>query len=95
MDAGIGVDEDALGGESLGAVAGDCIAVIKVAVLGGVEFNLPVIFELGGDTAIERNGVCRWTSQRVPSWPASVPRKPAASGPATRILCLATRAVPP
>jgi hypothetical protein len=70
MNARVGVDEDAHGGESLGAVDGDCMAVIKVAVLGGVEFNLPVIVKLGGDTAIERNGVCRWTSQCVPSWPA-------------------------
>ena len=57
MDAGVGMDEDALGGESLGAVAGDGVAVIEVAMLGGIEFNLPVVVEPGGDSAIGRNGL--------------------------------------
>jgi hypothetical protein len=33
MDAGVGVNEDALGGQSLGTVAGDGVAVIEVLVL--------------------------------------------------------------
>jgi len=33
MDTGVGVDQEALGGDSLGAMAGDCIAVVEVAVL--------------------------------------------------------------
>jgi len=56
MDAGVSVNKDALAGESLGAVAGDRIAVIEVAVLGCIEFNLPIVVEPGGDAAISRNG---------------------------------------
>ena len=52
VDAGIGVDEDALRGEALGAVAGDGIAVIKVAMLSGVELNLPIVVRAGRDAAI-------------------------------------------
>ncbi len=37
MDAGIGVNQDALGGESMGTVAGDGVTVIKVAVPGPVS----------------------------------------------------------
>ena len=55
MDAGVGVDEDALGGESLGAVAGDGIAVVEMAMLAGVELDLAVIVEAGGNAAIRRN----------------------------------------
>ena len=35
VDAGIGVHEDALGGEALGTVAGDGVAVVEMAVLAG------------------------------------------------------------
>ncbi len=37
MDACVGVNENALGSEPLRAVAGDCIAMIEVAVLCGIE----------------------------------------------------------
>ena len=47
VDAGIGVDEDAFGGEPLGAMAGDGIAVVKVAVLPSIEFDLAVVVETG------------------------------------------------
>lgn len=47
MDAGIGVNEDALGGEPLGAVAGDGITVIEMAVFVRVKFKLPVVFKPG------------------------------------------------
>ena len=43
MDAGIGVNEDALGGESLGAVAGDGIAVVEMTMLAGVELDPAVL----------------------------------------------------
>jgi hypothetical protein len=35
VDPDVGVDENALGGETLGAVTGDGVAVIKMAVLLG------------------------------------------------------------
>ncbi len=34
VDSGIGMDEHSLGGETLGAVAGDSVAMIEVAMLG-------------------------------------------------------------
>ncbi len=40
MDAGVGVHEDALGGEALRAVAGDGVAVVKVAMLSRIELDL-------------------------------------------------------
>ena len=52
VDAGIGVDEDALGGEALGAVAGDGVAVVEVAMLAGVELDLAIVVEAGGKAAI-------------------------------------------
>ena len=33
VNAGVGIDQDALGGESLGAVTGDGVAVIEMAML--------------------------------------------------------------
>ena len=39
MNAGVGIYEDALGGEALRAVAGDSVPVIKVTVFLGVEFT--------------------------------------------------------
>jgi hypothetical protein len=47
VDAGIGIDQDALGGEALGTVAGDGVPVVEVAVLLGVELNLAVVVETG------------------------------------------------
>ena len=52
MNAGIGIDQDALGGKPLRAVAGDRIAMIEVAMLSGIEFDLPVVVEAGSDSAI-------------------------------------------
>ena len=51
MDAGIGVNENAFGGEPLGTVAGNSIAVIEMAVLAGVEFDLAVVAEVHGHPA--------------------------------------------
>ena len=58
MDAGIGMDENTFGRESLGTVACDRIAVVEVAVpvLRCIEFNLPIVVEPGGDSAVWRNG---------------------------------------
>jgi len=45
VDAGIAVNEDALGGEPLGAVTGDGVAVVEMAVVAGVELDLAVVVE--------------------------------------------------
>ena len=37
VDGCVGVDEDALGGEALGAVAGDGVTVVEVALFGGAR----------------------------------------------------------
>ena len=52
MDAGIGMDEDALGGEALGAVTGDGVAVVEMTMLAGVEFDLAVVVEACRDPTI-------------------------------------------
>ena len=43
VNAGVGVNEDALGGKPLRAVAGDGIAVIEVRMFAGIEFNPAII----------------------------------------------------
>ena len=43
MDAGVGVNETAFGGEVLGSVTGDGIAVVERAVLAGVELDLAAV----------------------------------------------------
>ena len=55
MHFGIGVDENTLGGEALGAVARDGVAVVEMAMLAGVEFDLAVVVESGGETTIGVN----------------------------------------
>ena len=52
VDAGIGVNENAFGGEALGAVTGDGIAVVEMTMLAGVEFDLAVVVEAGGKATI-------------------------------------------
>jgi hypothetical protein len=47
VDACVGIDEDALGGEALGTVAGDGVSVVEVAVLAGIELDLAVVVETG------------------------------------------------
>ncbi len=47
MDAGIGVDEDTLGGEALRAVAGNGVAVIETAVLSSIELDLAAVIQAG------------------------------------------------
>ena len=55
VDAGIGVNENAFGGEALGAVTGDGIAVVEMTMLAGVELDLAVVVEAGGDAAIGKD----------------------------------------
>jgi hypothetical protein len=52
----VGVDEDALGGEALGAVAGDGVAVVEVAMFGGIETGLASRFEAGRNSAFRSDG---------------------------------------
>jgi hypothetical protein len=55
VDTGIGMNEDAFGGEALGAMTGDGVAVVEMSMLAGGELNLPVVVEAGGYTAIGCN----------------------------------------
>ena len=55
VDAGIGVNEDAFGGEALGAVTGDGVAVVKMTMISGVKLDLAVVVEARGNLAIRRN----------------------------------------
>ncbi len=45
VDTGIGVNENAFGGEALGAMTGDGIAVVEMTMLAGVELDLAVVVE--------------------------------------------------
>ena len=54
VDARIGVNEDAFGGEALGAVAGDGVAVVKMTMISGVKLDLAVVVEASGDLATRR-----------------------------------------
>jgi len=45
VDASIGVNENAFGGEALGAVTDDGVAVVEVTMLAGVELDLAVVVE--------------------------------------------------
>src|SRR5579875_3342388 len=57
MNACIGVNKNALGGYTLGAVAGDCVAVVEVPILSAIEFNLPAVVEPGAHSAVRRDGL--------------------------------------
>jgi len=52
VNAGIGMNEDAFGGEALGAVAGDGVPVVEMSMLTGVELDRPVVVEAGGEMGI-------------------------------------------
>ena len=56
MNAGVGVNEHAFGGQALGTVTGDGITVIEVTMIGGIEFDLTVVVETGCDLTVRRNG---------------------------------------
>src|SRR5271157_872991 len=52
VDAGIAVNEDAFGGEALGAVTGNGVAVVEMTMLVGAEFDLAVVVEADGQATI-------------------------------------------
>ena len=52
MDAGIGVNEDPFGSEALRTVTGDGVAVVEMTMLAGVEHDLAVVVEAGGEPTI-------------------------------------------
>ena len=56
MDACIRMNEHALGGQTLGTVAGDSIAIIEVAILRGIEFDLAIIVESCYEAAVGMDG---------------------------------------
>jgi len=56
VDAGIGVNQDALGGQPLRTVAADPVAMVEVPMFGYVEFDMAVVVETSGDAAVGRNG---------------------------------------
>jgi hypothetical protein len=43
VDAGIAMNEDAFCSESLGAMTGDGVAVVKMTILAGVKFDLAAV----------------------------------------------------
>ena len=57
MYRGIDMDQHAVGGESLGAVAGDRIAMIEVAVIPIGKRDRAAIVEAGGDLSMRRDGL--------------------------------------
>ena len=56
MDAGIGVNQYSFGSKALGTVAGDSIAVVEVAMLGRIEFDLAPALKPRDDATIGRDG---------------------------------------
>ncbi len=52
VDARVGMNQHALGSEALGAMAGNGVAMIEVTMFGGIEFDLAVVVEPGGDSAV-------------------------------------------
>jgi len=52
VDSGVSMNEDALGGEALGAVTGNGVAVVEMTMLVGVEFDQAVVVEAGGQATI-------------------------------------------
>ena len=55
VDAGIGVNEDAVGREALGTVTRDGVAVVKMTMISGAKLDLAVVVETRGNLAIRRN----------------------------------------
>ena len=53
VDTGIGVNENAFGGEPLGAMTGDGVAVVEMTMLAGVELDLAIVVEAGGQATVE------------------------------------------
>lgn len=57
MYRGIDVDQHAVGGESLGAVAGDRIAMIEVVVIPIGKRDAAPVVETGADFSMRRDGL--------------------------------------
>jgi len=61
VNAGVSVHEHTLGSEPLGAVAGDSVAVVEVAMLDRIKIDLAAGVEVGLDSSIAasigRNGI--------------------------------------
>ena len=66
VDAGIGMNENAFGSEALGAVASDGIAVVEMTMLAGVELDLMIVVQAGGDSRIKLR--CRLVAEVLPPW---------------------------
>lgn len=56
VDASVGVNQGALGSETLGTVAGYGVAVVEVAVLAGIEFDVPLVVQSCPDSTIWFDG---------------------------------------
>ena len=56
VDGGIGVNENVFGGEALGAMAGDGVAVVEMTMLAGVELDLAVVVEACTEPTIVMDG---------------------------------------
>jgi hypothetical protein len=48
VDSSVRVNENAFGGEALGAVTGDRIPVVEMTMLANVKFDLAVVVEVDG-----------------------------------------------
>ena len=57
VDPSVSVNENAFGGEALGAVTGDGIAVVEMTMLDGVEFDLAVVVEACRKPTIGMDGL--------------------------------------
>ena len=55
MNTGVGVNQDALGGESLRAVTGNGITVIEVPVFGSIEFDAAIVIDSDGNSTVRRD----------------------------------------
>src|ERR1700682_5304128 len=52
VGTGIGVNENAFGGQALGAVTGNGVAVVEMTMLVGIKFDLAVVVEADGQATI-------------------------------------------
>jgi len=57
MNAGVGIYQDALCGKALRAVTGDCISVVKMAMLFCVEFDPAIVVKTSGNYSPRCDGL--------------------------------------
>ena len=55
VDAGIGVNEDAVAGKALGAVTGNGVAVVEMTMISGAKLDLAVVVETRGKVTVGRD----------------------------------------